>query len=206
MSVSNVRRQCRLMLTTAFLALVSACSADTSPMVAGGTGSAVDTARLPSERLAMVTEIALALLGGYEHIISRPDLERLGTEDEIKRVLATISQDPSRRLIHRVNALSSLRFFPDARAKHLYEQTLLDPAANVVLQRSALDAYGVAFPADAVPLLSRWLADPDPHTRNVAARRLASMGSSAARSALQRRLAIEPDRAVRNTMEQGLRP
>jgi hypothetical protein len=67
-------------------------------------------------------------------------------------------------------------------------------------------AYGVAFGAEAVPILDHLLDHPELHTRNAAASTLAQIHDQKARQALQRRLPEEKEPLVRKTIESGLRP
>lgn len=146
----------------------------------------------------------LAAFGGFEHVPDRAELLALAPEPELAPALWALWQDPAARLAIRTNALVSLRFFPSPLVQGRFEQLLRDPATAAVVRRPLAKAYGHAFGAAALPLLGELLDHADLHTRDSAARALAAIGDAKVKPMLEKRLSVEPEAAVRQTLQRLL--
>jgi hypothetical protein len=155
----------------------------------------------PSERLRGQL---IATLGGFEHIVSKEELLRLGTPAELTPALASIYQDPSAPIHVRNQALASLRFFPGAESRTTLERAIMSAETSDTARRAAVKAYAVGFGPQAVPILARMLDHSELHTRNAAAQSLSEIGDGPAQQALRRRLPRETEPMVRKTIETAL--
>lgn len=142
--------------------------------------------------------------GGFEHVPDREELLSLAPEAELGPALWSLWQDPAARLSVRTNALVSLRFFPSPQVQARFEQLLQDPATSAVVRRPLAKAYGYAFGAAALPLLSQLLDHAELHTRDSAARALAAINDAKVRPLLEKRLAAETEPSVRQTLQRLL--
>ncbi len=90
--------------------------------------------------------------------------------------------DDARQPLHiRVQALTSLRFFPGPASKATFERVLMAPDASDAARRAGAKAYGFGFQAEAVPILDELLDHGELHTRNAAARSLGDIQDEKAR-------------------------
>jgi hypothetical protein len=147
----------------------------------------------------------LAAMSGYEHIMTKDELDKMGSPAALTAALLAIHQDPAVHLAVRTNALANLRFYPSPIVKTAMEAALLGPDTPTSLRRSAVKAYGTSFGSEAVEVLAKMLANPEIHTRNVAAKTLAQIGGKEAGAALRQRLPNEREQLVKSTIEAGLR-
>jgi hypothetical protein len=145
-----------------------------------------------------------AALGGYENMVTKDQLLQLGTPEQLTPALAEIYQDTSVHLAVRIQALTSLRFFPDARSRATLEQALTGADTADAARRAAVKAYATGFGADAVPILGRVLEHQELHTRNAAAKALGEIGTEPALAALRKRLPAESDPMVKGTIQASL--
>jgi hypothetical protein len=144
------------------------------------------------------------LFSGYEHIVTKDELAKLGDSAQLTKALESLYRDPATPANVRVNALASLRFFPSPEVKALYEQTLAAPETGDDVRRSAVKAYGAGFGREAVPVLSKMLEHPELHTRNAAVKTLGAIADDKAVIALREHLAREQAPLVKSSIEDVL--
>lgn len=164
---------------------------------------AATTAPAPAASPANATELQLQLrkiFSGYEYVPTREDLLRLAAEPALVPALWTLYGDAHAPLAARTQSLVSLRFFPSDQTRAWLEQVLADATTPNTVRRPAAKAYGHAFGAAAVPVLTQLLAHPDLHTRDSAARALGAIAVPASKVALEARLSIEPEPSVKATL------
>jgi hypothetical protein len=166
-------------------------------------GGSNQPAALPAN--AALREQLVMAMSGYEHTVSKTELQAMGTPDAIVAALIGIYGDNTVHPAVRVQALTSLRFFPGPQSKAALESALAAPETPDVVRRPALKAYGVGFGDDAVDLVSKFLDHKDLHTRNAAARSLSDLGTQRALAVLRLRLPEEQNQMVKSTIEAGLR-
>jgi hypothetical protein len=171
------------------------------PTSAGAATSAGTSAAAVDPRLR---ERLVGPLSGFENTLSKEELTRLGSPPALVSALTSIYQDTALEPFVRINALTSLRFFPGPQSRAVLEGTLTSGETSDPARRAAVKAYGEAFGPEAVPILDRMLDHPELHTRNAAAVTLAEMHDPKARQALERRLPQEKEPLVRKTIESGL--
>jgi hypothetical protein len=147
----------------------------------------------------------IALMSGYEHIVTKDELDRLGEPEALTAALLAVHADPEVHLAVRTNALANLRFYPSPTAKAALEGALLSPATPDVIRRSAVKAYGAGFGQEAVDVLAKMLEHEELHTRNLAAKTLLQIGGQRATETLRHRLPNEREALVKSTIEAGLR-
>ena len=143
-------------------------------------------------------------MSGYEHVATKAELERLGDPSDLRLVLANLYHDAAVPLNVRINALVSLASFPSPEGKALLEKVIASRDTSDIVRRPALMAYGAGFRDESVPLIKRFLAHTDLHTRNAAAKTLGQIPSPAAREALRTRLPQESEPLVRSTIQAAL--
>ena len=199
-----------LLLLVAVLASMTA-PACTRPQPAGGgsTRAAITAAPAPSAAahdptLPTLRDRLVSALSGYEHLVSKDELDRLGSPPALTAALTSIYDDASVEPFVRINALTSLRFYPAARSRSVLERALMSSETSDAARRAAVKAYGTGFGVEAVPVLDRLLDHPELHTRNAAAGTLAAIDDQKAQQALRRRLPEEKEPLVRKTIETGL--
>jgi hypothetical protein len=147
----------------------------------------------------------IAAMSGYEHIVTKEELDRLGDPQALTAALLDINRDQSVHLAVRTNALVSLRHYPSPVAKAAFESALLAAETPDVIRRSAVKAYGAGFGQEAVPVLARVLENQELHTRNLAVKTLAKIGGNQAQTALRAHLPKEREELVKTSLEAGLR-
>jgi HEAT repeat protein len=174
------------------------------PAAAAAPAAPVAAAPSPARSPDALKKQIIEAMSGYEHIVSKEELERMGTGEQLTPVLLDIYNDPSVHLAVRTNALASLRFFPSPQAKAAMEKVLMSTDTSDVVRRSAIRAYGSGFGDAAVPMLARFLSHPELHTRNITARTLGDLHTPDAVEALRKRLPQEGEPMVRKTIETGL--
>ena len=145
-----------------------------------------------------------AALAGYERLVTREDLAGLGEPAAVTEALVAIYKNPAGDSYIRGRALTSLQFFPGPTSRAVMEEALMAPDTSDVARRTTVKAYGAAFGAEAVPVLSALLSHEDVHTRDAAARTLGTIQGEPARKVLRKRLDHEQSGFVRKTIEAGL--
>jgi HEAT repeat protein len=172
--------------------------------------SKVETAASPPMTVVAADPAALrgkleALFSGREHIVSKDELDRLGSPLQVSEGLIALYRDGAQPLVVRTNALTSLRFYPGPQSKAVMEEALLSKDTEDATRRSAIKAYGAGWKDDAVPVVAKLLDHGELHTRNTAARTLGDIHSASAQEALRARLPKEKEPLVRTTIEAGLK-
>lgn len=160
-------------------------------------------APLTAEQTALKERIASAM-SGYESLVTRQELQRMGSPQDLTVALTAVYDDLSLPLVVRTNALASLHFFPSSDSKQVFERVLGRSDLKPVVRRSAIRAYGAGFRDEAVPVLERFLDHEDRLSREAAVRALGAAGSERARQALARRLPHEPEPSIRSSIEAGM--
>jgi HEAT repeat protein len=191
-----------LLKMVASLLLASACSHGGSDAIKGGAPAATTAA---ASDPAALREKLLAAFSGREHIVSKDELDRLGSPAQLTEGLIALYRDGTQPLAVRINALTSLRFYPGAESKAVLEEALLAKDTEDATRRSAIKAYGVGWKDEAVPVVAKLLDHSELHTRNTAARTLGEIHSASAQEALRARLPKEKEPLVRTTIEAGLK-
>ena len=151
-----------------------------------------------------VRQRVLVLLGGIEHIPSREEFARAGSDDQVVAVLGSLSRDGSAKLRQRAGAAAALGLYPRPDTRAALEQLVQDPATEELVRRPSIKAYATAFGPDAVPLVRTMLDRSDRSTRETAVRALAGIGSPAARQAVSDHLKVETDASLRQVTEDTL--
>lgn len=171
-------------------------------------GEQEEQAGSPDERPATVRSKLTGLLGGFEHIPTKKELDHQGEPEEVAGALRAIYRDQEVMPIKRTRALSALRFYPTEETRQLYEDVLQGEQTPEMDRRIAVKAYGKAFEGEAVPMLADLLDHADYHTRDAAVRTLADIAArddgDAARAALRRRLKQETEEPIRRRIRQAL--
>jgi hypothetical protein len=165
-----------------------------------------ETPRAPAPKAdpALVQKL-VNVMSGYEHIVTKDELDRLGDPAALTAALLAIHQDADVHLAVRTNALANLRFYPGPIAKSAFEGALLGSNTPDVIRRSAVKAYGAGFGQEAVEVLAKMLDHSELHTRNLAAKTLAQIGGNRAVEALRQHLPNERESLVKSTIESSLR-
>jgi HEAT repeat protein len=196
---------------------LAAASLLATPGCKSSQGSGQSPATLPAREAAEPTAAVkepdaelrgkiVSAMSGYEHIVTREELVRLGSPEQLTEALIAIYGDQSVHLVIRTNALASLRFFPSPRAKSEMEKVLMSADTDDTVRRSAIRAYGSGFRDAAVPMLARFLSHPEIHTRDITAKTLGDLQTPEAVDALRRRLPQESEPMVRKSIESRLPP
>jgi HEAT repeat protein len=177
-------------------------SADQSDQSTSVTRRTTDTVG-GSANSALRDQLIMAM-SGYEHLVSKAELQSLASTDALVEALTAIYDEPTVRLVVRNRALTSLRFFPTPDAKRALEQAILAAGTPDVVRRTALKAYGAGFGDAAIPTVAKFLDHDDLHTRNAAARSLADLHTEHALAVLRLHLPLEKDSLVKSTIQAGL--
>lgn len=146
---------------------------------------------------ASVRDKVMVLLSGIEHIPSKDEFKRAGPDDLVVAALDAIARDGGSKLRHRANAAAGLGHYPRAETRKTLEALIGEEGLDEVLRRPSIKAYSVAFGADAVPLVAKMLDHKDRGTREAALRSLADIKTPAARQAIETRLKVEADDALK---------
>lgn len=146
----------------------------------------------------------IVLLSGIEHMPSKEEFARLGTEPQLIAALQSVVADPAAAMYQRTQAAAGLGFYPQPEARQTLEDLLNSASTDPLLRRPALKAYAHAFGPEAVPLVSKMLEHPDRNTREAAVRALAAVGTPAARKAIEARVNVEPDAALKTLSQETL--
>jgi HEAT repeat protein len=142
----------------------------------------------------------LAMLSGFEEVPTREDWRALGRG--VLPVLARIADDDQHPGYVRIRAVQAAAAFATPAARGILRRALRDREPLVVREATLAmqQAFGGSALADVAPLL----AHRDTAVREAAIRALGAMKTEAARAHLRRRLASEPDAALREEIERAL--
>ncbi len=144
----------------------------------------------------------LDLLSGYEETPTATELQKLGAGVDTE--LVAIASDSSVGRARRANATWSLGFFPTESTRGFLVALVEDPSADSQLRRSATWALCNGWGDGALDAVKPALAASDVQLRNQAVRAVAKVGTPAARSVLEARLATESSAMVRDAIAQSL--
>lgn len=172
-----------------------------NPQPAGNNGQPTGAPQASQDE---VRQKVMVLLSGIEHIPSKEEFNRAGSEDQVVAALDSIARDNSAKLRHRANAAAGLGHFPRPDTRKTLEALITEEGLDEVLRRPSVKAYGFAFGADAVPLLSKVLEHKDRNTREAALRTLADVKTPSARQAIEARSKVETDDALKKLAQETL--
>jgi HEAT repeat protein len=144
----------------------------------------------------------LDLLSGIEEPATAADWSALGAAAAPE--LLAITKDPAALPTQRGNALVALGHFPSAETKSMLSGVVRDTGADTLLRRKACTGLALAFGDEALADLGVALADADVQLRSSAARAIGSVGTPAAKAALEARLGTESNASVRTAISQSL--
>jgi hypothetical protein len=179
-------------------------ASDPAPTQVGPAGPSTASPQAPQASAADVKQKVMVLLGGIEHIPSREEFLRAGTDDQVVAVLDEIARDGAAKLRHRANAAAAMSHYPRPDTRKALEALINQDPLDEVLRRPSIKAYAFAFGADATPLVSKMLEHKDRNTREVALRSLADIKTPAARQAIETRLKVETDDALKKLGQETL--
>ncbi len=151
-----------------------------------------------------VHDKVMVLLSGIEHIPSKEEFKRAGSDDEVIAVLDSIARDKSAKLRHRANAAAGLGHYPRVDTRKTLEALISEEGLDEVLRRPSIKAYAHAFGPDAVPLVAKMLDHQDRNTREAALRSLGYIKTPTARQAIEARLKVESDDALKKLGQETL--
>jgi HEAT repeat protein len=144
------------------------------------------------------------LLAAYDDPATAEDWRALG--DGAPAELMAIARDSKVSSTRRAGAVLALGWFPTPETRTYVTTVLYDVDAANILRRKATFALGNGWGEQAMPELVATLASEDVQLRQAAARAIAKLGTPAAKTALQERLTVEPDRVVRDLIVSLLSP
>ncbi|MFZ5481334.1 MAG: HEAT repeat domain-containing protein [Myxococcota bacterium] len=144
----------------------------------------------------------LERLSGVEDPATEADLRALGAGVDVE--LFALAKDGTVPRSRRQSAVQALGWFPNEEHRAWLATLVGDPAGDRFLRRSACHALANGWGDAALPDLGKALADGDEQLRNQAARAIGRIGTPAAKSALEARLAVEPDGMVREAITASL--
>lgn len=150
---------------------------------------------------ALRTQV-LDLLSGYEDAPTASELQKLGTG--VDAVLIEIAGDSAVSRSRRASATWSLGFFPSDTTRSFLVTVVQDPSADSQLRRSATWALCNGWGDSALDAVKPALDATDPQLRNQAVRAVGKVGTPAARSVLEARLATESSAMVRDAITASL--
>jgi HEAT repeat protein len=158
-----------------------------------GLGAGTAAAESPLRRQV------LDYLGAIEGV-SASDWRSLGPDAGPE--LLAIASDASASRSQRAGAALALGYFPSSDARSFLDARLGDE--DSLLRRRACVALATGWGDDALPTLTRGMADRDTQVRTACVNAVATVRTAAARQALQARLAEESNASVRSALEAGL--
>ena len=139
----------------------------------------------------------------FDGIEQPPTAESLRAIPGVQAELLEIAQDASASRTHRAKALHALGYFPGAEARAVLESALVGDDAK--MQRRAVYALANGWGDAAIPQITQALASDDAQLRIAAAASLGNVGTAKARVALDQRLPVEQEPAVRESIQASLR-
>jgi hypothetical protein len=204
-----------VLLTLLSVALVAGCETQTRPTPEPATPDLKTQTTTPAgtpppappnngPASAETRQKVIDLMSGIEHMPSRDEFLRIAPDNQLVAVLSSIATDDKAKMMHRTQALAGLRFFPTPESRATFEALLTDQATSELLLRPGVKAYAAAFGNDAVPVASKLLSHTDRNTRESAVRALASIGTPAARKAIELRQPAEQDTKLQETTKDTL--
>jgi len=146
----------------------------------------------------------MTLLSGIEHIPSREEFARAGSDEQVAAALDSIARDSAAKLRHRANAAAGLGLYPVPSSRKTLESLINEPGLDEVLRRPAIKSYASAFGLDSVALVSKMLDHKDRSTRETALRALADVGGAPARQAVEARVKVESDESLKKIGQEAL--
>ena len=135
------------------------------------------------------------LLLAFETPADAEDYQALGPGVEAE--LMAVAQDDEQAISKRARALQALAYVPSAEGRAYIEAVLADPGQESLLRRQAAIALATGWPTDNAAPLTAALNDGDTQLRIAAAKALALSKDPKAPAALEARLAIEENEAVK---------
>ncbi len=192
-------------------AALGSCAAETPPAAPPSTlnvtvpkGGLPATAKAPAVSASdKVTAEIASTLDGFESSPSKESLLAHGDQETVTRALAAISQDKTQSTIRRLRAVSLLGYFSTETSRDALETAL---SGSDLMRREAVTAYGNAFGDKALDRTTLLLNHDDPFTRIAAIKVLGSMGTPAARLAIEARMKSEGADPVKQAGREALKP
>lgn len=142
------------------------------------------------------------LLTAYEGGPSAAEWRAMGPET--LTVLVSLYNDSAQPAYVRLRVLSAVASFPTPATRTFLLAATRAPGQSDLFVREAVLSLGRAFGAAALDDVTPFLGSGDTVVREAAARSLGLIGTPAARDALRRRLVLEPDATVRQTLQSAL--
>lgn len=170
-------------------------------------GNPAQPAGNPAQPVAVdpaVRDRVMVLLNGIEHIATKDEFARAGTPDQVVAVLDALARDNGAKLRHRAGATAALGLYPRPDTRKTLESLITEPGLDEVLRRPAIKSYAAAFGAESVALVSKQLESANRSTRESALRALADVGTPPARQAIEARLKVEDDEALKKLGQETL--
>lgn len=135
------------------------------------------------------------LLLAYETPATAEDFQALGPGVEAE--LMTVAKDSDLAISKRTRAVQALAYVPSPEGRAYIEGVLADPAQESLMRRQAAIALATGWPTDNHLPLTAALNDEDTQLRIAAAKALSMSKDPQAPAALEARLAIEENDAVK---------
>lgn len=144
----------------------------------------------------------LDLLSAYEEPATEADWKRL--EAGVEGELLGIAQDAALSHTKRANAIFALGFFPSPSVRTYLAGLVATEPNDGIFRRKAAYALASGYGDAALPELVAALGASDVHLRAATARAIGTIGTAAAKKALEDRLVVEKDRMVREALTGAL--
>jgi hypothetical protein len=135
------------------------------------------------------------LLSAYETPASAEDYQKLG--EGVETELIAIANDEDQALSRRSSAVHALGYVPSDAGRVYVETTLSNPEQPSLMRRQAAFALATGWPEDNHASLTVALADEDTQLRIAAAKALKVSTDPLAPAALEARLEVEDNDAVK---------
>ena len=135
------------------------------------------------------------LLSAYETPASAEDYQQLG--EGVEAELIAIANDDETALSRRSSAVHALGYVPSDAGRIYVETTLADAEQPSLMRRQAAFALAIGWPEDNHAALTVALADEDTQLRIAAAKALKQSKDPLAAPALEARLQVEENDAVK---------
>lgn len=142
------------------------------------------------------------MLSGIEDVPSEAHWRALG--EGVVPILFELANDPSEPPYVRLRAVGATASFPSPATRAFLVAVTRVQGQTDLMIAEAVRALGRRFGPAALRDVTPLLAHREPLVREAAARALAGMRTPAARSALQERLRVERDLAVREALQVSL--
>jgi HEAT repeat protein len=177
------------------LALVCACAAKTKPE---GDTQGSPPAATPENVRAKVE----ALLAGYEYVPTAEDWKKLGPV--ALKVLDEIYANPKELPTKRSRAVASMGQVDHPEAARHLSAIMKDTSAPSEYRSTAVAAYAHREGPAAVTEIEPMLGDSDKEVRRAAIKTIGKLGGTSSRKALEQRLEVEEDEALREAIQRSL--